>query len=157
MNFRKYTLACTLICIIASCQTSTKQNDELILDVTQVANKTANQVTKILGEPDSTYTIRILGNPIFCQLYQPHNIEIQYHGSLATDIVVYGPHGLPFNQLALKSFNLDYKTHPNEFMKDRLMRWNSIDDFSAVSFYNPTKDSLGNITSFNIFFKAKSK
>lgn len=157
MNFKKYTLASALIYIIASCQTSTNQNDELILDVTQVANKTANQVTKILGEPDSTYTIQILGNPIFCQLYQPHNIEIQYHGSLATDIVVYGPHGLPFNQLALKSFNLDYKTHPDEFMKDRLMRWNSIDGFSAISFYNPTKDSLGNITSFNIFFKAKSK
>ena len=137
-----------------SCNKSREEN--IILDVKTIVNKTATETESIIGTPDSTYTLRILGKPIFCQMYQKYHIEIQYPDNLATDIVVYGAHDLPFNQTALKAFNIDYKVHhPKEYIKDRLIRWFDVEDFSTISFYNPRIDSAGNVSNFNIFFKAR--
>jgi hypothetical protein len=129
---------------------------DLILDVRTIINKRPQEVIKILGEPDTTYTEKILGKQIFCQRYKKHNIEIQYPYSLSTDIVIYGPHGLSFTQSALKAFNLPYqKQHPSQYEKDVLMRWYDFDEFAAISFFNVQKDSIGRIDNFNIFFKVK--
>lgn len=125
----------------------------LIADVRAIAGKKGYEVEQILGKPDSTYFLQILGKRIFCQLYKPHLLEIQYPNGIATDIVAYAPKGLVFNQTALSAFNLDHRVHPNEFMEGRLIRWNTINPFSSVSFYNPTLDSLGNIVTFNVYFK----
>lgn len=152
----KYMKLNFFIVILLSCSKPKKEN--VILDVKEIVNKTPTQTVSIMGAPDSTYTIRILGKPIFCQMYQEHHIEIQYPEMQATDIVVYDPHDLPFNQSALKAFNIDYKTfHPKEYIKDRLIRWFDVEEFSTISFYNPQVDSAGNITNFTIFFKAKPK
>lgn len=140
----------TLICC------KTREDGTIIMDVRSIVNKSPNETESILGKPDSTYTIRILGKPILCHLYEKHHIEIQFHENLATDIVVYGPHNLSFNQTALRAFNIDYKTHhPDEYVKDRLIRWFDVDELSTISLYNPQFDSAGNISNFNIFFKAK--
>src|SRR5687768_12497910 len=134
-----------------------RSEKELILDVTAVVNKKPAEVEEIVGKPDSIYTLRILGKPIFCQLYKRYNIEIQYPEARATDIVIYGPHGLSFNQTALKALNLDYKTnHPDEYIKGQLIRWFDVAEFSTISFYNPQIDSSGNISNFTIFLKAKA-
>lgn len=136
------------------CESNKKS--QFILDVKSIVNKAPSETEYLLGKPDSTYTIRILGRPIYCQRYAKNNIEIQYPENQATDIVIYGPHGLAFNQSALKAFNIDYKTnHPDEYMKDRLIRWLDVDEFSTITFYDPELDSAGNIKSFTIFFKAK--
>ncbi len=129
---------------------------DILLDVKAIVNKSPKEVEKIIGTPDSTYTLQIMGKKTFCQLYKKHNIEIQYPKLLATDIIVYGPHELPFNQTALSAFNLDYRVqHPSDYMKDRFIRWSDFEEFSAITFYNTKKDSLNNITDFNIFFKVK--
>jgi hypothetical protein len=138
-----------------SCSKSREEN--IILNVNAIVNKSPSETGLIIGMPDSTYTLRILGKPIFCQMYSRHNIEIQYPENLATDIVVYGPHKLPFNQTALSAFKIDYKTHhPGEYIKNQLIRWFDVEEFSTISFYNPKFDSAGNISNFTIFFKAKS-
>ncbi|MEX2231702.1 MAG: hypothetical protein WD824_06060 [Cyclobacteriaceae bacterium] len=137
---------------------SCKQGEQkdILLDVQTIVYKEPAEVEKIIGKADSVYTLQMMGKAIFCQLYKKHNIEIQYPDSLATDIIIYGPHGLPFNQTALSAFNLDYKIqHPSDYKKDRYIRWSDFEEFSAITFYNPKKDSLNNITDFNIFFKAK--
>lgn len=157
----KYMKVSFLILIFLSCNKPKEENvilDVVILDVKAIVNKTPTETESIIGAPDSTYTIRILGKPIFCQLYEKHRIEIQYAENHATDIIVFGPHNLPFNQSALEAFRIDYKIHhPDEYIKDRLLRWFDVDEFSTISFYNPRFDSLGNIANFNIFFKAKPK
>jgi hypothetical protein len=131
-------------------------HEAVIFDVRAIVNKTPAETEAEVGKPDSTYTLRIMGKPIFCQLYEKHQVEIQYPEMKATDIVVNGPHGLPFNQSALRAFNIDYKTHhPKQYVKDRLIRWLNVEEFSAISFYNPQFDSSGNISNFTIFFKAK--
>ena len=138
---------------------SCKQDDQekIIFDVTAIVNKDPGGVKDILGKPDSVYTLQMMGKSIFCQLYRSHNIEIQYPDSRATDILVYGSNGLPFNQTALSAFNLEYrKQHPSDYRKGSFIRWSDLEEFSAISFYNPKKDSLNNIVHFDIFFKAKT-
>jgi hypothetical protein len=125
----------------------------LIADVRLIAGKQPFDVEKLIGKPDSTYYLQFLGRQIFCQFYRTHQLEIQYPNGIASDIIAYAPQGIEFNQMALAAFNLDYKSHPDEYMKDRLIRWNNIKPFSAISFYNPTKDSLGRIKTFNVYFK----
>lgn len=144
--------------VLISCGPSERQEKErVLLDVRAIVNKDPAQVEAIIGAPDSIYTLHILGKPIFCQLYKAHNIEIQYPGPGATDIVVKGAHGLPFDQTALSAFNLDYpKQHPSDYKKGNFIRWSDFEAFSAISFYNPTKDSLNNISGFDIFFKARN-
>jgi hypothetical protein len=144
----------TALVLFSAC--SSKEESGVILDVRAVMNKKPSEVIEILGPPDSTYTEKILGHEIFCQRYREHNIEIQYPDSVSTDIVVYGPHGLPFNQTALKAFKLPYqKRHPSQHMKESLMRWYDFDEFEAISMYNVDKDTTGAIRNFNIYFKAK--
>lgn len=127
-----------------------------MLDVKAIVNKGPSEVERIIGKPDSVYTIQMMGKAIFCQLYKKHNVEIQYPESLATDIIVHGPHHLPFDQTALSAFNLDYRIqHPSDYRKGSYIRWSDFEEFSSISFYNPKKDSLNNITDFNVFFKAK--
>jgi hypothetical protein len=140
-----------------SCSQRSDENSSLILDVKKIASKTANEVEHILGEPDSSYDLQIMGRKIYCQFYNTNKIEIQYPNSLATEIIVYETKGLTFNQSTLSQFGLDYKIHPNEYLKDRLIRWNNIEPFSSISFYNVEKDSAGNIANFNIFFKVLEK
>lgn len=141
--------------VFLACACGQKESSDIILDVKQIANKRPEQVVKLLGEPDSTYYIRIFGRSIFCQLYKPHNIEIQYPETLATDIVIYGPHGLPFSHEALKAFNVNHKIHPNEYIEGQLWRWYDQEGFSTISLYNTDKDTTGRILNFNIFFKSK--
>jgi hypothetical protein len=142
---------------LSSCSKTPDDGSTLIFDVRQVAGKTPNQVEKILGMPDSSYNLQIMGRKIYCQFYKTNQIEIQYPNTLATEIIVYKTNDLPFNHSALTQFGLDYKTHPNEFLKDRVIRWNNIEPFSSVSFYNVEKDSIGKIKNFNIFFKVEEK
>jgi hypothetical protein len=143
-----------LFFFLTSCQK--KDETDIILDVRSVINKRPEEVIKILGEPDTTYTEMILGKSLFCQRYAKHNIEIQYPESLSTDIVIYGPHELPFTQSALKAFDIHYqKKHPSQYEKDVLMRWYDFDEFETISFYNVQKDSSGQINNYNIFFKAR--
>jgi hypothetical protein len=133
-----------------------KKASGLVLDVRSVINKTPSQVADVLGEPDTTYVERILGKQIFCQRYRTHNIEIQYPEELSTDIVIYGPHDLPFTQEALKAFSLPHsKYHPKQFERDALLRWYDFDEFQTISFYNVEKDSAGKIRNFSVFFKTK--
>jgi hypothetical protein len=90
-----------LVALSILCACSSGDDSGKVLDIRNVVNKTPEQVAELLGEPDTTYTERILGKEIFCQRYYRNNIEIQYPESLSTDVVVYGPHGLPFTQSAL--------------------------------------------------------
>lgn len=143
--------------VLSSCQPAERQdNGPVLLDVMAIANKKPAQVEAIIGEPDSVYTLHVLGRPIFCQLYKAHNIEIQYPESVATDIVVKDARGLPFDQTALSAFNLDYRRqHPSDYKKGNFIRWSDFEAFSAISFYNPTRDSANAISGFDIFFKVK--
>jgi hypothetical protein len=137
---------------------SVGHSSEVLLDVPSVINKTPVEVVELLGEPDTTYIETILGRKLFCQRYDKHNIEIQFPDSLSTEIVVYGPHGLPFTQSALKAFNIPHqKAHPSQHEKNRLMRWYDYKEFEAISFYNVQEDAAGAIENFSIFFKAKKR
>lgn len=143
--------------VVISCGHFEKQESGgILIDVRAIVNKDPAQVEAIIGTPDSTYTLHVLGKPIFCQLYKAMNMEIQYQGPVAADIIVKGADGLPFDQTALSAFNLDYrKQHPSDYKKGNFIRWSDFEEFSAISFYNPKKDSLNNISGFDIFFKAK--
>lgn len=154
-SIKHFVIQFIILAGLFSCSKKSDDGSKLILDVKQVAGKTANQVKNILGEPDSTYDLQIMGRKIYCQLYNANQIEIQYPNTLATEIIVYDARGIAFNQTALSQFGLDYKVHPNEYLKDRLIRWNGIEPFSSISFYDVEKDSVGNITNFTIFFKVK--
>jgi hypothetical protein len=135
-----------------------QSREEVVLDVRAIANRSSSEVVAILGKPDSVYTLRMMGKVIFCQLYKDHHVEIQYAESLASDIIVYGQECLPFDQTALSFFKLDYREqHPADYRKGSFIRWDDFREFSAISFYNPSKDSLGNIRAFDIFFKVKAR
>lgn len=139
--------------LLVSC--SLKDQD-VILDVKKIIYKTPEEVVTMLGNPDSTYTIRILNKVIFCQWYEENGIEIQYHDSgLSTDILVKGPHGLSFDPSALKAFNLDIHVPPSQFMEKELIRWYNMDEFAGISFYRVQWDEQKNVKNYTIFFKAK--
>jgi hypothetical protein len=143
-----------LVALVSSCTSA--PGDNVLLDVRRITNKTPQEVESVLGAPDTTYTLRVLGKQIFCQKYLKNNVEIQYPDSVSSDIVVYGPHGLPFNQTSLKAFNLPHAAkHPSQYIRGTLMRWYDFGEFEAISFYNVQKDSVGNPGNFNVYFKAK--
>ena len=144
------------LCFLSvSCKQDEHQN--IILDVKAIVNKDPGEVEEILGKPDSTYTLQMMGKSVFCQLYKDtQTVEIQYSKSRATDIVVYETNGLPFDQTALSAFNLNYgKQHPSDYRKGSFMRWSDFEEFSSISFYNAKQDSTNNVMAFDIFFKAK--
>lgn len=134
-----------------------ERHTHIIFDVSAIANKPPEEVVEALGEPDSVYVLRMMGKQTPCQYYKEYNLEIQYSGSRATDLVVYGPRNLPFDQTALSAFNLDYRNHhPSDYRKESFIRWTDFDNFSTITFYSPKKDSLKNIASYDIFFKTRS-
>ena len=145
-----------LVHIAGGC--SEDRSSKVLLDVPSVISKTPVQVMELLGKPDTTYTETIMGKKLYCQRYHNHNIEIQYPDSLSTEIIVYGPHDLPFTQSALKAFNIPLQeAHPSQHEKNRLMRWYDLNEFETISFYNVQEDSAGAVKNFNVFFKAKKK
>ena len=141
--------------LVVGCSSQTQET--VVFPVTDIILKTPQQVEDKLGTPDSAYTIRIMGKPIYCQRYNRHNVEIQFLEGQASDIVVNGPHGLPFNPTALREFGIAEKIHPSDYQKGRYIRWSNTKQFSAISFYNPELDSLGRIVNFSVFFKAKNQ
>ena len=141
--------------LILACCTEDR-SAEIIFDVSAIANKAPEDVVSMLGKPDSVYVLRVMGKAIPCQYYKALNLEIQYSGSRATDIVVYGAGDLPFDQTALSAFNLDYqKHHPSDYRRGSFIRWTEFDEFSTISFYNTKKDTLNNIATYDIFFKVR--
>lgn len=148
-------IALSTLCL-CSCDTHSKENN-LILDVRKVINKAPHEVEIIMGKPDTTYIERIVGRGVFVQRYAKSDIEIQYWDNRSTDIIVHRPHGLPFNQNALKGFNLPYKKkHPSQYAKGAYMRWYNFDEFETIGLYNVQKDNAGRIQNFSVYFKAKS-
>ncbi len=148
-------LSLILLSLLVSCGGKEEPND-LLLNVRGVINKTPAEVEAELGAPDSTYILRVVNQEIFCQRYSEYNIEIQYPAGRSTDVVIYGPHGLPFTQSALKAFGLDYsKQHPSQVEKDAVMRWYNFDEFLAISFYNVRKDIDTGRINYTIYFKSK--
>lgn len=145
-----------LVFSILSCRDQGAANDSVILDVKRIVNKSPEEVEEILGEPDSAYTITVMGKRIFCQAYAGNSIEIQYPDRRARDILVTDQTRLAFDQTALSAFGLDYKKqHPSDYKKGSFIRWSNFDDFSAISLYATEKDSLNRVTAFNIFFKSR--
>ena len=133
------------------------RSEDYILDVKEILNKTPHQVEQILGKPDSTYTIKVFTKEYFAQRYFESNVEIQYPEGTSTDIVVYGPHGLPFDVSSTKAFNLEIQKSPDQYRENQLIRWYDIDEFASVTFYHPEFDSAGKVTNFHIFFKARKE
>lgn len=147
-------IICLPLLILAGC--TEDRPAQIIFDVSAIANKSPKEVVSMLGKPDSVYVLRVLGKPIPCQYYKAYNLEVQYSGSKATDIVVYGARNLPFDQTALSAFNLDYrKHHPSDYRRESFIRWTGFDEFSAITFYSLKKDSMNNIASYDIFFKTR--
>ena len=152
----KLFLPTSLLALLIAC--TDVERDDIVIDVKVIVNKDPVQVEEILGKPDSSYTLQMMGRAILCQLYKDKAVEIQYPELRASDIVVHESRGLPFDQTALSAFNLDYrKQHPSDYRKGSLIRWTDFEGFSAISFYNARKDSRHNITNFSIFFKAKNQ
>ncbi len=144
-----------MIIVVLSCGQPDRR--DVVLDVKSIVNKSPEEVESILGEPDSVYTIQMMGASIPCQLYMNRRVEVQYSGLRASDIIVHAWPGLSFSQTTLARFNLDYRMkHPADYRRDALIRWVDFDQFSAISFYNPKYDSLNNTMSFDIFFKVKN-
>ena len=156
MKIRIFLLLFVALILLTGCNNG--RDPKLILDVASVINKTPDEVIAVLGEPDTTYIEKVVGKEIFCQRFGRHNIEIQYPELLSTDIVIYGPHDLPFTQVALKAFNVEYhQQHPSHFEHDAVMRWYDLNEFEAISFYNVKKDATGDIDNFYIYFKSKTR
>lgn len=154
MRAKRLSIICLPLLILAGC--AADKSTEIIFDVGAIANKAPEDVVSILGNPDSVYVLRVLGKPIPCQYYKAHNLEIQYSDSGATDIVVYGARNLPFDQTALSAFNLDYrKHHPSDYRRGSFIRWTDFDQFSAITFYSPKKDSMNHVASYDIFFRTR--
>lgn len=156
MRAKRFSIICLPLLILAGC--AADKSAEIIFDASAIANKAPEDVVSILGNPDSVYVLRVLGKPIPCQYYKVYNLEIQYSDSGATDIVVYGARNLPFDQTALSAFNLDYrKHHPSDYRRGSFIRWTDFDQFSAITFYSPKKDSMNNVTSYDIFFRTRAE
>lgn len=134
----------------------TRSNQESYsLDVRRLANKRPQEVEKLLGNPDSSYTFHMMGKPVFCQVYRDRYLVVQYPGMLSTDFVISGPHGLPFDHSALQAFDVDYRQHHlSDYRQNSYLRWSDIEGFSAISFYNARLDSQGKVIGFDIFLKA---
>lgn len=152
--FRKFLLPIGLACsyFIYSCTPDPEK--EHIVDIKKILNKTPGQVEQILGEADTSYMISIANKKYFAQKYFKSNTEIQYPEGTATDIVVYGPHDLPFDATALKAFNLHVEESPSQYREKQLIRWYDHNEFAFITLYHPEFDSAGNIRNFYIFFKA---
>ncbi len=145
-----------VVCLCAfSCLPDT--NGRYYVDLKRIVNKRPQEVEAVMGMPDSTYWRVLMGRPVFCQLYRDEYLEIQYPGRTATDIVVSGPHGLPFDQKALGAFGLNYhQQHPSDYRKNGYIRWVDFEAFSSISFYNTRLDTAGRVQTFDVFFKAKA-
>ena len=145
-----------LFLILFSCSSKHGELDnKILIPIEKVMNKRAREVEDILGTPDTDYNIQIVDKKIFAQRYRKHNIEIRYPGSTATEVVVYGPHDLPFDAKALKAFDIRTDAPPSEYIPRQLIRWYTVEDFETITFYDPELDSLKNVTNYKIFFKAQ--
>lgn len=148
-------LFCLSLSISLSACKKEKEYPHNHLQVMDIINKTSEEVTKTLGEPDSAFIQKVVTKKFYTQLYYDlDSLEIQYMDSTAKDVVVHKPFSLPFNKKILENYGLDLK-EPTSNELGEVLRWENYSDFKMISSYVTLKDDDGGISEFKIFFKAK--
>ena len=126
-----------------------------ILEVEEVADKTPEQVAKILGKPDTAYTQVIVTKPVFTQIYRREfEIEIMYPEGLSTDIVVFdAAPNLPFEAGIIEKFGLQ-QIPPSDVVANTYIKWKNYPGYKTINFFVTDLDSAGNVKQFRLFFKS---
>jgi len=137
-------LGCLLFAAVAC-------KERIVVDAPAVLRQTPEEVEKVLGKPDTTYTELTLGGQAMVQHFKMYDVEVQYLENKATYITVKGPHGLPFSAEALDSFGAIAVGEPSTFEDKKLIRWTKMEPpVEAVSFAATHFDSLQNVTNFMV-------
>jgi hypothetical protein len=128
---------------------------QTILDVEEVADKTPQQVVKILGTPDTAYTQVFVTKPVFTQIYRREfEIEIMYPEGLSTDIVVFdAAPRLPFESGIIERFGLQHIS-PSDVVANTYIKWKNYPGYKTINFFVTDLDSAGNVEQFRLFFKS---
>lgn len=135
-----------------SCSSPTTEEVGLVLDIPNLVHKTPTEVVEILGEPDTSYYVRILTKTFLVHGYKDHDIKIQYLKGKSDDIVVNDPQ-VEFKEESLRHFGIE-PAPPTVFREKAMLKWKNYSGLKTINFYNVTTDSLGNIRSYKIYFKA---
>lgn len=145
--FRITIILCSILFLVSCKQT--------ILDVEDVTDKTPEQVTKILGKPDTAYTQVIVTKPVFTQIYRREfEIEIMYPEGLSTDIVVFdAAPKLPFEAGIIEKFGLP-QIPPSDVVANTYIKWKNYPGYKTINFFVTDLDSTGNVEQFRLFFKS---
>ena len=144
--------------LLSSCLLLFSACQKTIIDAPAIINESPASVVEMLGTPDSIYHKQILGGEALAHYFLQYNIEVQYLNEKAVYVIVGGPHGLPFSEKALKSFNLKAMGEPDQFVEKKLIRWLQMEPpIEAVSFFNPQLDSLGEVKNFTVMIKGQAR
>lgn len=105
-----------------------------VVDVPAIAGKTKDEVSKILGEPDSTSTVKD-GEKAH---YAKGDTEIVFIAGKADWITVSGLGSLPFSPATLEA--LGFKAIPPSFKNANIIRWKSVPGILEVSLFPGQKN-----------------
>lgn len=139
--------------LLAGCEPAVN-SQKVIIDMPALANQPPEGTRRILGNPDSTYTLYIAGREIPVDYYHKKGLEIQYWGGKATDIVVQNPMPLPFAPSTLGAFGIS-PSEPTAQSKNVTMKWDDKPAFKMINFYAVDYDQNNRVSRYRIFFKAK--
>ncbi|MBV6644999.1 MAG: hypothetical protein KI790_06100 [Cyclobacteriaceae bacterium] len=137
--------------ILLACENSSQSSR--YFDVPDLQGKTAAQVTRILGEPDTTYQERLLGIPHFMQRYVSKNdAEIRYKDGKLESIVIHKPYELPWQPEVISKYGFAYR-RPNRYDTAAIFNWKDYEGFDNVSMYRVREKKPDDLAfTFKIYF-----
>lgn len=141
----KLTIFGCLVLLLIGCK------ERVVVDAPAILRHSPEEVTAILGQPDSTYSERTLSGEAFVQHFRMYDVDVQYIDNKASYITVKGPHMLKFEEKSLASFNIDADGAPSEKEENKHIRWTKLQPpVEAVSFVATHFDSLQTVKNFTV-------
>jgi hypothetical protein len=154
----KKILLASLVFFMCNCNSNRGSNDsDIIFNVKKILSKSPEDVIDYMGQPDSSYVIKIVTKEFPAHRYFEYQTEIIYIAGKANEIVIYEPHKLLYEISSLERFGVNIKRAPDDHIDNQVTRWYGVDGINTIAMYDPQYDSLDNLQSFTIFFKAKSE
>ena len=129
---KKWWVAFTLS-TLAACNPVAK--NDLIIDIKSIVNKNPEQVTEMLGKPDTSYSKMIFGKRFFIQQYEKLNkAEIRFLNDVSHEVIINNTRGLDFDPSSLKKFGFEEKA-PSSFDTTAFYVWKNLNDIQLANMY----------------------
>lgn len=143
-----------LLSIILSAPGCSRPEDNVILDIKNLVNKTEYDVQEALGEPDTTYTYRFLNKRYRVNKFWTNTLEVRFLNGITAEVILTSPSDIPFEPSSIEKFGLP-KAAPSYMDTTATIQWKSMDGIRAINFYKIGNKNPDGKLNFQVYFNLR--